>query len=470
MVQLAAHLAEDMAAEGIEGKTLTLKLKTSGFEVRTRSQTLPSYCSAAGELAPSLLRLLAAELPIEIRLMGVRMANLRKKGGTVRGAGIADFFRKAATGGGSHGATPTGTPAGTPGKAAANDASHGGGSGDGAHAADPAAAAAAAAVATDLAMARQAAGAPVSGAPQSPGHSGWSGGAPAFSGGVVGQFAGAPSSSAPLSPGRSAWSGAPAFSGGFANDTDDDAFSWHDGDGGCWGAFGGAAQGDLPSDDGGGEFPGFDCFSAAGGGRQAASHGRDPNTVPFVTPPASPQRDGCAVPVPRLRDPCAPLTGVGAPLFGALRGSSAAQCSAHIAEPPEPSFAPSAQGYSGAQPPPRSATVARDRAAAAAAAAAGGGGKRPLATDTWQCLACTFAGNPPLTLRCEVCETPKLGPLSAPPARNSALHAGNGAAGSGSSAARSNGGHQPKRRRAAAADGQRTLNTILYGVSARKGR
>jgi len=33
---LVVHLASDMASEGIEAKTLTLKLKTTAFEVRGR--------------------------------------------------------------------------------------------------------------------------------------------------------------------------------------------------------------------------------------------------------------------------------------------------------------------------------------------------------------------------------------------------------------------------------------------------
>jgi hypothetical protein len=47
-------------------------------QVRTRAVTLPSYVSSAAAMLPPILKLLRAELPVEIRLMGVRGSNLRK--------------------------------------------------------------------------------------------------------------------------------------------------------------------------------------------------------------------------------------------------------------------------------------------------------------------------------------------------------------------------------------------------------
>lgn len=84
------HLADDMAAEGIEAKTLTLKLKTTAFEVRTRATTLPGHVHTAEQMLPPLLKLLRAELPVEIRLMGVRGSALRtvhKPGDALAAAG-----------------------------------------------------------------------------------------------------------------------------------------------------------------------------------------------------------------------------------------------------------------------------------------------------------------------------------------------------------------------------------------------
>ena len=53
---LVTHLCEDMAAEGLEGRTITLKLKLTTFELRTRAATLPAYASQPDRLLPAILR------------------------------------------------------------------------------------------------------------------------------------------------------------------------------------------------------------------------------------------------------------------------------------------------------------------------------------------------------------------------------------------------------------------------------
>lgn len=83
-MEIAEHLASDMAREDLKGKTLTLKLKTTAFEVRTRAHSLPQYVSTYEEIFPVAMRLLKAEMPIEIRLMGLRMSHfleVRKEAG-----------------------------------------------------------------------------------------------------------------------------------------------------------------------------------------------------------------------------------------------------------------------------------------------------------------------------------------------------------------------------------------------------
>lgn len=73
-----------MARENLKGKTLTLKLKTTAFEVRTRAQSLPQHIGTAAEIEAVALRLLREELPIEIRLMGMRISHfleVRKEAG-----------------------------------------------------------------------------------------------------------------------------------------------------------------------------------------------------------------------------------------------------------------------------------------------------------------------------------------------------------------------------------------------------
>ncbi|GIL53058.1 hypothetical protein Vafri_8749 [Volvox africanus] len=82
--QLVESLAADMASEDLEGRNLTLKLKLSSFEVRTRAATLPRYLRTASDMLPTVLRLLRAEGPLELRLMGVRMASLRKVNSAAR--------------------------------------------------------------------------------------------------------------------------------------------------------------------------------------------------------------------------------------------------------------------------------------------------------------------------------------------------------------------------------------------------
>jgi DNA polymerase kappa len=73
--ELAENLAKDMADENLKGKTLTLKLKLTTFEVRTRAVTLNRYIHSAEDIHAAGLKLLRAELPVEIRLMGLRMSH-----------------------------------------------------------------------------------------------------------------------------------------------------------------------------------------------------------------------------------------------------------------------------------------------------------------------------------------------------------------------------------------------------------
>ena len=67
--ELSEKLAEDLASEGLKGKTVTLKLKETNFEVRTRNVTLTRHISSPEDVLHEALKLLRAELPITIRLM-----------------------------------------------------------------------------------------------------------------------------------------------------------------------------------------------------------------------------------------------------------------------------------------------------------------------------------------------------------------------------------------------------------------
>lgn len=97
--EIAEHLAGDMARENLKGKTLTLKLKTTAFEVRTRAHSLPQHISTAAEIEAVALRLLKAEVPIEIRLMGMRMSHFLEVRKEVGQQSIAAFVKHQHDGG-----------------------------------------------------------------------------------------------------------------------------------------------------------------------------------------------------------------------------------------------------------------------------------------------------------------------------------------------------------------------------------
>uniref|UniRef100_A0ACD5X245 Uncharacterized protein n=1 Tax=Avena sativa TaxID=4498 RepID=A0ACD5X245_AVESA len=72
---LAENLADDMQKKCLKGRTLTLKLKTAAFEVRTRAATAQNYISSKEEILIYAKKLLKAELPLSLRLMGLRMSH-----------------------------------------------------------------------------------------------------------------------------------------------------------------------------------------------------------------------------------------------------------------------------------------------------------------------------------------------------------------------------------------------------------
>ncbi len=67
--ELSDKLAEDLASEGLKGKTITLKLKETNFELRTRDKTLATYISSREDIFQEAMKLLKPEMPIKIRLM-----------------------------------------------------------------------------------------------------------------------------------------------------------------------------------------------------------------------------------------------------------------------------------------------------------------------------------------------------------------------------------------------------------------
>ncbi|CAI0425169.1 unnamed protein product [Linum tenue] len=76
LAEVAEMLSADMQKEGLGGRTLTLKLKTASFEVRTRAVTLQKFVSSNEDILKYASKLLKAELPVSLRLIGLRVSHL----------------------------------------------------------------------------------------------------------------------------------------------------------------------------------------------------------------------------------------------------------------------------------------------------------------------------------------------------------------------------------------------------------
>ncbi|CAK9141364.1 unnamed protein product [Ilex paraguariensis] len=78
LVDLAEMLSADMKKEGLYGRTLTLKLKTASFEIRTRAVTLQKYICSSEDILKHASKLLKAEVPVSLRLIGLRMSQFNE--------------------------------------------------------------------------------------------------------------------------------------------------------------------------------------------------------------------------------------------------------------------------------------------------------------------------------------------------------------------------------------------------------
>ncbi|KDO57898.1 hypothetical protein CISIN_1g005785mg [Citrus sinensis] len=78
LAEIAEMLSADMQKEGLRGRTLTLKLKTASFEVRTRAVTLQKYISSSEDILKHASVLLKAELPVSLRLIGLRVTQFNE--------------------------------------------------------------------------------------------------------------------------------------------------------------------------------------------------------------------------------------------------------------------------------------------------------------------------------------------------------------------------------------------------------
>ncbi|XP_048491699.1 DNA polymerase kappa isoform X3 [Beta vulgaris subsp. vulgaris] len=74
LAELAETLSTDLQKEGLYGRTLTLKLKTACFEVRSRAVTLSKCICSSEDILLHAKKLLKAELPASLRLIGLRVS------------------------------------------------------------------------------------------------------------------------------------------------------------------------------------------------------------------------------------------------------------------------------------------------------------------------------------------------------------------------------------------------------------
>ncbi|XP_062089394.1 DNA polymerase kappa isoform X2 [Humulus lupulus] len=74
--ELSEMLSADMQKEGLCGRTLTLKLKTVAFELRTRAVSLQKHICSSEDILKHASKLLKAEFPISLRLIGLRISHL----------------------------------------------------------------------------------------------------------------------------------------------------------------------------------------------------------------------------------------------------------------------------------------------------------------------------------------------------------------------------------------------------------
>ncbi|KAJ0077814.1 hypothetical protein Patl1_37413 [Pistacia atlantica] len=79
LAKIAEMLSADMEKEGLRGRTLTLKLKTASFEVRTRAVTLQKHIYSSEDIFKHASVLLKAELPVTLRLIGLRMSQFNEE-------------------------------------------------------------------------------------------------------------------------------------------------------------------------------------------------------------------------------------------------------------------------------------------------------------------------------------------------------------------------------------------------------
>ncbi|RHZ56339.1 hypothetical protein Glove_402g13 [Diversispora epigaea] len=90
--QLTDLLEFELKKEDLSGRTVTLYFKSTTFEVKSRSRTIPRYIFESDDLYYFGKQILEAELPMKIRSLGIRLSTLRPQE-VERRCGIKRFFK-----------------------------------------------------------------------------------------------------------------------------------------------------------------------------------------------------------------------------------------------------------------------------------------------------------------------------------------------------------------------------------------
>ncbi|RKP15848.1 lesion bypass DNA polymerase [Rozella allomycis CSF55] len=90
--EIAEDLAEEMSSGSLCGRCIHLKYKTDEFQVRTKSKTLNKYIYNFDDIFHYASQMLQEELPLKLRLMGIRMTTLENIN-DVNSKGIRKFFK-----------------------------------------------------------------------------------------------------------------------------------------------------------------------------------------------------------------------------------------------------------------------------------------------------------------------------------------------------------------------------------------
>ncbi|CAE6431558.1 unnamed protein product [Rhizoctonia solani] len=75
--KIAEGLAQDCEKRGWAGKTLTLKYKLDTYQTFSRAKSLPKWTMTKEDILPHAQELLLKEFPLCLRLMGLRLTNLK---------------------------------------------------------------------------------------------------------------------------------------------------------------------------------------------------------------------------------------------------------------------------------------------------------------------------------------------------------------------------------------------------------